>query len=119
MTDAPAVGCWLRACTPEAWLTCARKVSRSDRDTPCLQHGTEHQTYNVEASVTSGGCPLVLMQVVLKDEAVEEGFDVEEVAGWTDGYSGSDLKNLCIAAAYFPIRQVAGGVMRVSTCQTS
>ena len=44
------------------------------------------------------------MQVILKEEQLAPGFNAEEVAGLTDGYSGSDLKNLCIAAAYRPIR---------------
>jgi SpoVK/Ycf46/Vps4 family AAA+-type ATPase len=37
---------------------------------------------------------------------LETPFDFVELATLTDGYSGSDLKNLSIAAAYKPIREV-------------
>ncbi|KAK9842953.1 hypothetical protein WJX74_004820 [Apatococcus lobatus] len=45
-----------------------------------------------------------ILKVILKEEQLAPGFNAEEVASLTDGYSGSDLKNLCIAAAYRPIR---------------
>ncbi|KAF5799784.1 hypothetical protein HanXRQr2_Chr07g0308491 [Helianthus annuus] len=32
--------------------------------------------------------------------------DHEVAAYMTDGYSGSDLKNLCVAVAHFPIREI-------------
>ena len=44
-------------------------------------------------------------QVILKDEDLDPAFDFCEAASLADGYSGSDLKNLCIAAAYCPIRE--------------
>lgn len=43
--------------------------------------------------------------MLLKDEALDPAFDFKEAAALADGYSGSDLKNLCIAAAYCPIRE--------------
>lgn len=46
------------------------------------------------------------MQVILKDEHLEDGFSLEQLAGMTTGYSGSDLKALCIAAAHRPIRDL-------------
>lgn len=45
-----------------------------------------------------------ILKVLLKDEIIEPGFDTAEVAQITEKYSGSDLKNLAIAAAYYPIR---------------
>lgn len=42
----------------------------------------------------------------MKDEDLETGFDFSEAASLTDGYSGSDLKNLAVAAAYRPIQDV-------------
>lgn len=47
-----------------------------------------------------------ILRVILAEEELEEGFDYEELSRITDGYSGSDLKNLSIAAAYRPIREL-------------
>lgn len=46
-----------------------------------------------------------ILQVILQGEDLEPSFDFKEAAQLSDGYSGSDLKNLCIAAAYCPIRE--------------
>jgi SpoVK/Ycf46/Vps4 family AAA+-type ATPase len=37
---------------------------------------------------------------------LEPNFNFAEVAAMTEGYSGSDLKNLCVAAAHRPIREL-------------
>lgn len=42
--------------------------------------------------------------LVWQDEELEPEFDFEALAALTEGYTGSDLRNLCIAAAYRPIR---------------
>lgn len=47
-----------------------------------------------------------ILKVILKDENLDPGLDIADVAQQTDGYSGSDLKNLCIAAAYCPVRDL-------------
>lgn len=60
-----------------------------------------------------------ILKVILKDENVEPGLDFEHMASLCDGYSGSDLTELCKQAAYFPIRdlleQEGQGML---TCQT-
>ncbi|KAK9818037.1 hypothetical protein WJX72_006047 [[Myrmecia] bisecta] len=45
-----------------------------------------------------------ILKVILKDEVLDPKFSFEELAALTDGYTGSDLRNLCVAAAYRPIR---------------
>ncbi|KAJ6235365.1 aaa-type atpase family protein-related [Anaeramoeba flamelloides] len=45
-----------------------------------------------------------ILQTILSGEALEKNFDFDQLAEETDGYSGSDLKNLSISAAYEPIR---------------
>ena len=47
-----------------------------------------------------------ILSVILKDEEVDSKLDFAELGRETDGYSGSDLKNLCIAAAYCPLREL-------------
>lgn len=45
-----------------------------------------------------------ILRTLLAKENLEEGFDFKELATMTDGYTGSDLKNLCTAAAFRPVR---------------
>ncbi|GBG61140.1 hypothetical protein CBR_g19216 [Chara braunii] len=47
-----------------------------------------------------------ILKVILAEEELEEGFNIEELAAATDGYTGSDLKNLCTTAAYRRIREI-------------
>ncbi|KAG8663501.1 uncharacterized protein LOC110612481 isoform X4 [Manihot esculenta] len=47
-----------------------------------------------------------ILRVVLAKEELAPDVDLEAVANITDGYSGSDLKNLCVTAAHCPIREL-------------
>nr|XP_043620257.1 uncharacterized protein LOC122592111 [Erigeron canadensis] len=47
-----------------------------------------------------------ILRVILAKEELVPDIDLEAVANMTDGYSGSDLKNLCVAAAHYPIREI-------------
>ncbi|KAJ4733575.1 P-loop containing nucleoside triphosphate hydrolases superfamily protein [Rhynchospora pubera] len=57
-----------------------------------------------------------ILRIFLSKENLDPHFNLEELANATEGYSGSDLKNLCIAAAYRPVQELleeekkAGGV---------
>ncbi|XP_068664820.1 uncharacterized protein [Aristolochia californica] len=47
-----------------------------------------------------------ILKTLLSKEKVEEGLDYKELAMMTEGHSGSDLKNLCMTAAYRPVREL-------------
>ncbi|KAL8054848.1 hypothetical protein ABFX02_04G019300 [Erythranthe guttata] len=47
-----------------------------------------------------------ILKVILAKEELAPGLDLAAVANMTDGYSGSDLKNLCVSAAHCPIREI-------------
>ncbi|XP_073316654.1 uncharacterized protein [Primulina huaijiensis] len=47
-----------------------------------------------------------ILKVLLKDEKVADDIDYDRIAGLCDGYTGSDLLDLCKKAAYFPIRDL-------------
>ncbi|KAJ7552995.1 hypothetical protein O6H91_06G080000 [Diphasiastrum complanatum] len=47
-----------------------------------------------------------ILRVILKEENVEDNLDVDYLASLCDGYSGSDLTELCKQAAYLPIRDL-------------
>ncbi|KAK7392330.1 hypothetical protein VNO78_20764 [Psophocarpus tetragonolobus] len=47
-----------------------------------------------------------IVRVILAKEDLAPDVDFEAIANMTDGYSGSDLKNLCVTAAHCPIREI-------------
>jgi len=47
-----------------------------------------------------------ILMTLLAKEKLEQGFDFKELAAITEGYSGSDLKNLCTTAAFQPVREL-------------
>uniref|UniRef100_A0A5B7BP21 AAA+ ATPase domain-containing protein n=1 Tax=Davidia involucrata TaxID=16924 RepID=A0A5B7BP21_DAVIN len=48
----------------------------------------------------------MILKTLLAKEKVDEGLNFQELATMTEGYSGSDLKNLCTTAAYRPVREL-------------
>ncbi|GMP34096.1 hypothetical protein CsSME_00007120 [Camellia sinensis var. sinensis] len=47
-----------------------------------------------------------ILKVILAKEDLSPDIDFDSIASITDGYSGSDLKNLCVTAAHRPIREI-------------
>ncbi|GJN07900.1 hypothetical protein PR202_ga25773 [Eleusine coracana subsp. coracana] len=47
-----------------------------------------------------------ILSVILAKEDLADDVDLEAIANLTEGYSGSDLKNLCITAAHRRIREI-------------
>lgn len=47
----------------------------------------------------------MILKTLLSKEKVEN-LDFKELATMTEGYTGSDLKNLCVTAAYRPVREL-------------
>ncbi|XP_042516828.1 uncharacterized protein LOC122091073 isoform X2 [Macadamia integrifolia] len=47
-----------------------------------------------------------ILRVILAEEEMAPDVDLAAIANMTDGYSGSDLKNLCVAAAHCSIREI-------------
>eukprot|EP00252_Welwitschia_mirabilis_P021049 TRINITY_DN528_c0_g1_i2.p1 TRINITY_DN528_c0_g1~~TRINITY_DN528_c0_g1_i2.p1 ORF type:complete len:1254 (-),score=321.29 TRINITY_DN528_c0_g1_i2:470-4231(-) len=47
-----------------------------------------------------------ILKVILAKEELAPDVDLDIVSNMTEGYSGSDLKNLCVTAAYCPIREI-------------
>ncbi|RDX87855.1 SPCC24B10.10c, partial [Mucuna pruriens] len=47
---------------------------------------------------------MILKTLLAKEKC--ENIDFKELSTMTEGYSGSDLKNLCMAAAYRPVREL-------------
>ncbi|PHT46324.1 hypothetical protein CQW23_15482 [Capsicum baccatum] len=47
-----------------------------------------------------------ILKVILAKQNLAQDVDLKSVASMTDGYSGSDLKNLCATVAYRPIRDI-------------
>ncbi|XP_024976468.1 uncharacterized protein LOC112514310 isoform X2 [Cynara cardunculus var. scolymus] len=47
-----------------------------------------------------------ILKVILAKEDLSPDIDLDAVASMTEGYSGSDLKNLCVTAAHRPIREI-------------
>ncbi|GFZ15714.1 P-loop containing nucleoside triphosphate hydrolases superfamily protein [Actinidia rufa] len=55
-----------------------------------------------------------ILRIFLAKENVEPEFQFGKLADATEGYSGSDLKNLCIAAAYRPVQELLEEEKKVS-----
>lgn len=47
-----------------------------------------------------------ILRIFLSQENLEPDFQFDKLAYATEGYSGSDLKNLCIAASYRPVQEL-------------
>ncbi|XP_009375231.2 uncharacterized protein LOC103964067 isoform X2 [Pyrus x bretschneideri] len=47
-----------------------------------------------------------ILKVILAKEDLSPTIDFDAIASMTDGYSGSDLKNLCVTSAHCPIKEI-------------
>ncbi|KAI3787329.1 hypothetical protein L1987_41721 [Smallanthus sonchifolius] len=62
---------------------------------------------------------LKILKIFLAKENIEPDFDIRSLANATEGYSGSDLKNLCIAAAYRPVQELLDEEKKGKKCDTT
>ncbi|CAK7337968.1 unnamed protein product [Dovyalis caffra] len=60
----------------------------------------------IYVDLPDAGNRMKILRIILNRENLEPDFQFSSLANATEGYSGSDLKNLCIAAAYRPVEEL-------------
>lgn len=60
----------------------------------------------IYVDLPDAGNRMKILSIILAQENLEPKFSFEQLANETEGYSGSDLKNLCTAAAYRPVQEI-------------
>ncbi|XP_021287629.1 uncharacterized protein LOC110419073 isoform X1 [Herrania umbratica] len=60
----------------------------------------------IYVDLPDAGNRMKILKIFLAQENLGPNFSFDELANATEGYSGSDLKNLCIAAAYRPVQEL-------------
>lgn len=92
-------------------------LTTDDRLNQVVVLGATNRPYDVDAAILRRmprpfevalpdvGERVEILRKVLGDVEVEFGFDYGKVASVTEGYSGSDLKELCRAAMMSPLRE--------------
>ncbi|XVE92899.1 hypothetical protein REPUB_Repub01dG0143300 [Reevesia pubescens] len=60
----------------------------------------------IHVDLPDAGNRMKILKIFLEQENLGPNFSFDELANATEGYSGSDLKNLCIAAAYRPVQEL-------------
>ncbi|CAD5323565.1 unnamed protein product [Arabidopsis thaliana] len=68
--------------------------------------GATNRPFDLDDAVIHAENRLKILKIFLTPENLETGFEFDKLAKETEGYSGSDLKNLCIAAAYRPVQEL-------------
>ncbi|RLM79518.1 uncharacterized protein C2845_PM12G27110 [Panicum miliaceum] len=62
--------------------------------------------YRIYVDLPDAQNRMKILKILLAKEKLESDFKFDELANATEGYSGSDLKNLCVAAAYRPVHEL-------------
>ncbi|XWS39569.1 hypothetical protein CRYUN_Cryun18bG0066500 [Craigia yunnanensis] len=60
----------------------------------------------IYVDLPDAGNRMKILKIFLAQENLGPNFSFDKLANATEGYSGSDLKNLCIAAAYRPVQEL-------------
>ncbi|ONK79906.1 uncharacterized protein A4U43_C01F11610 [Asparagus officinalis] len=59
-----------------------------------------------EIGIPDRGERAKILKVILKGERIEEDIDYDHIARLCEGFTGSDIFELCKQAAYFPVREL-------------
>uniref|UniRef100_A0A6N2MX41 AAA+ ATPase domain-containing protein n=1 Tax=Salix viminalis TaxID=40686 RepID=A0A6N2MX41_SALVM len=88
-----------------AWMDCDQKIARESLSlVPQIDHLILMMLIHVDLPDAKNR--MKILRIILNRENLESDFQFDKLANATEGYSGSDLKNLCIAAAYRPVEEL-------------
>ncbi|MBA0830569.1 hypothetical protein Goarm_015092, partial [Gossypium armourianum] len=83
----------------------------TDREYFCTEKLLYTVVIPIQSTVFQIGLPdrrerVEILKVILKGENIEESINFDYIASLCEGYTGSDILELCKKAAYFPIRDL-------------
>ncbi|KAF6137701.1 hypothetical protein GIB67_023635 [Kingdonia uniflora] len=89
-------------------MTTVKKKKNAGTSKPVLASEPEYSkaARRIYVDLPDADNRMKILRIFLAKENLEPGFKYNELANVTEGYSGSDLKNLCIAAAYRPVQEL-------------